>query len=151
MMKMKETVVVFTDHLERQHVLPGQNTSSNKEILVSKTYNQYKYEPRIRKMKINLNEWLSFKCRNIINSDMSLFLKSKIYEQCILTIMMYKFQKYLERNPTRTHQGMERKMVVVTMWNNKQARWKREQSKKEVRKWGYMQILIHINDERWIT
>ncbi len=92
--------------------------------------------------------WSAFGKQNLVmNSNLPLSLKRKVYNKCILPVLTYGsdtwlLTKELERNLRRAPRGMERRMVGITWRDRKRASWIREQTKVE-------DILMTIKNKKW--
>ncbi len=92
--------------------------------------------------------WSAFGKQNLImNSNLPISLKRKVYNQCILPVLMYgsenwRLTKELERKLRSAQRGMERRMLGITWRDRKRASWIREQTKDE-------NILVTIKNKKW--
>ncbi len=92
--------------------------------------------------------WSGFGQQNLVmNSNLSLSLKRKVYNQCILPVLTYgsetwRLTKELERKLKSAQKGMERRMLGITWRDRKRASWTREQTKVE-------DILVTIKNKKW--
>ncbi len=120
------------------------------------------HEKEIRK-RIGMG-WSAFGKKNLVmNSNLPLSLKRKVYNQCILPVLMYgaetwRLTKELERKLRSAQRGMERRMLGITWRDRKQASWIMEQTKDEGivvtiknKKWTWAGYVIRRRDNRWTT
>ncbi len=82
-----------------------------------------------------------------MNNNLPLFLKRKINNQCILSVLRYgsetwRLTKELERKLRSAQRGMERKMLGITWRDRKRALWIREQTKVE-------DMLMTVKNKKW--
>ena len=164
-MNMKKTKVMFNNQLAGQQIRIGKETIERVEEYtclgqtISATPN---HEKEIRK-RIGMG-WSAFGKHGIImNSNMPLSLKRKVYSQCILPVLTYgsktwSLTKELERKLRSAQRGMERKMIGVTLRDRTRASWIREQTKVEdilmtikKKKWTWAGHVMRRTDNRWTT
>ncbi len=92
--------------------------------------------------------WSAFGKQNLImNSNLPLSLKRKVYNQCILPVLTYgsetwRVTKELERKLRSPQRGMERRMLGITWRDKKQTSGIREHTKVE-------DILVTIKNKKW--
>ncbi len=105
------------------------------------------HEKEIRR-RIGLG-WSAFGKQNLVmNSNLPISLKRKVYNQCILPVLKYgsetwRLTKELERKLRSAKRGMERRMLGITWRDRKRALWIRKQTKVE-------DILVTIKNKKWI-
>ncbi len=101
------------------------------------------------------------KLGDIMNSNLPLSLKRRVYNQCVLPVLTYGSEtwhltKEQERKLRSSQRGMERKMLGVTRRDRKRATWIREQTKVEdilttikMREWSWAGHITCRTDNRW--
>ena len=108
--------------------------------------------------------WSAFgKQSSIMKSNLPLSLKRKVYNQCVLPVIIYgsetwSITKHLERKLRSAQRGMERIMLGITWRDKKRASWIRDQTKVEdilttikKRKWSWAGHIYRREDNRWTT
>ncbi len=108
--------------------------------------------------------WSAFGKQNLVmNSNLPLSLKRKVYNQCILPVPTYgaetwRLPKELERKLRSAQRGMERRMLGITWRDRKRASWIREQTKVEDilvtiknKNWTWAGHVMRRRDNRWTT
>ncbi len=106
--------------------------------------------------------WSAFGKQNLVmNSNLPLSLKRKVFNHCILTVLTYgsetwRLTKELERKLRSAQRGMERRMLSITWRDRKRASWTREQTKVEDilvtvknKKWTWAGHVMRRRDNRW--
>ncbi len=106
--------------------------------------------------------WSAFgKVGDVMNSNLPLSLKGKVYNQCVLPILTYgsktwHLTKEQERKLRSARRGMERKMLGITRRHRKRATFIREQTKVgdtlttiKMRKWSWAGHVMRRTDNRW--
>ncbi len=92
------------------------------------------HEKEIRRIGLG---WSSFSKQNLVmNDNLPLSLKRKVYNQCNLPALTYgseiwRLTKKLERKLRSAKRRMERRILGVTWRDKKRALWIREQTKVE--------------------
>ncbi len=137
-MNMKKTKIMYNKHLIGRQIMIGKEAL---ELVEEYTYLAQKvsanpaHDKEIRR-NIGMG-WSVFGKQNLVmNSNLPLSLKRKVYNQCILQVLKYgsetwRLTKELERKLRSTQRGMERKMLGITWRDKKRASWIREQTKVE--------------------
>ncbi len=108
--------------------------------------------------------WSAFGKQNLVmNSNLPLSLKRKVYNHCTLPVLTYgsetwRLTKELERKLRSAQRGMERRMLGITWRDRKRASWIREQTKVEDilktiknKKWTWAGHIMRRRDNRWTT
>ncbi len=118
------------------------------------------HEKEIRRIGMG---WSAFGKQNLVmNSNLPPSLKRKVYNQCILPVLMYGSEtcvtKELERKLRSAQRGMERRMMGIAWREKKRASWTREQTKIEDilmtiknKKWTWAVHVMRRRDNRWTT
>ncbi len=148
-MNMKKTKIMYNKHLTGRQIMIG-----NEALELVKEYKYLGQMVRANpahekeiKRRIGMG-WSAFGKQNLVmNSNLPLSLKRKVYNQCILLVLMYgsetwRFTKKLERKLRSALRAMERRMLGITRRDRKRASWIREQTKVE-------DIQVTIKDKKW--
>ncbi len=148
-MNMKKTKIMYNKHLTRRQIMIGNEAL---ELVEEYTYlgqmviANPAHEKEIRK-RIGMG-WSAFGKHNLVmNSNLPLSMKRKVYNQCIIPVLTYgletwRLTKELERKLRSAQRGMKRKMLGITWRDRKRASWIRELTKVE-------DILVKIKNEKW--
>ncbi len=107
-------------------------------------------------------EWSAFGKQNLVmNSNLPLSLKRKVYNQCILPVLTYgsetwRLTKELETKMRSAQRGMERRMLGITWRDRKRASGIKEHTKVEDipmtiknKKWTWAGRVMQRRDNRW--
>ncbi len=162
-MNMNKAKIMYNKHLIGQQIMIG-----NKALKLVEEYTYLgqmvsanpAHEKEIRR-RIGIG-WSAFGKQNLVmNSNLPLPLKRKVYNQCILPVLTYGSEtwcltKELERKLRSAQRGMERKMLGITWRDKKRASWIREQTKVEDilmtiknKKWTWAGHVMRTCDNRW--
>ncbi len=108
--------------------------------------------------------WSAFGKENLVmNSNLPLSRKRKVYNQCIRPFLTYgsetwRLTKESERKLRRAQRGMERRMLGITWRDKRLTSWVREQTKVEDilmtvknKKWIWAGHVMRRRDNRWTT
>ncbi len=108
--------------------------------------------------------WIAFGKQNLVmNRNLPLSLKRKVYKQCILPVLTYgsetwRLTRELERKLRSAQRGMERRILDITWRDRKRASWIREQTKVEDilmtikdKKLTWAGNIMRRRDNRWTT
>ncbi len=126
-MNMKKTKVKFNNQLAEQQIMIE---SGRIHILGTNSANP----AHDRKIKGRIGiKWTAFgKQGDIMNSNLPLSLKKKVYNQCILPVLTYGSETWhLTKEEERKQRGMEMKMLDITWRDRRRATWIRKQTKVE--------------------
>ena len=109
-------------------------------------HTELSHETEIRR-RISLG-WAAFsKYGDVMNSNISVCLKRKIYNQCVLPVLTYGSEtwgltKKAERKLRTAERKIERIMLGITLRERKRATWIRERTRIE-------DILVTIKKKKW--
>ncbi len=108
--------------------------------------------------------WSAFGKQNLVmNSNLPVSLKRKVYNQCIRPVLTYgpetwRLTKELEIKLRIAQRGKERIMLGITWKDKKRASWIREQTNVEEilrtiknKKWTWAGHVMRRRDNRWTT
>ncbi len=91
-MNMKETKVLFNNQLAGQQIMIGNETLKRVEIYIylGQTVSANPAHDREIKRRIGMG-WTAYRKqhRDIVNNNLPLSLKRKVYNQCILPVITY--------------------------------------------------------------
>ncbi len=147
---MKKTKIMYNKHLIGQEIMIGNGAL---KLVDEYTYlgqmvsANPEHEKEFRR-GIGMG-WSAFGKQNIVmNSNLPLSLKRKVYNQCILPVLTYgsetwRLTKELERKLRSAQRGMNRRMLGITWRDRKQASGIREETKLE-------DIVITIKNKNFI-
>ncbi len=148
-MNMKKTKIMYNKHLTGRQIMIENEAL---ELVEEYTYlglifnANPVHEKEIRR-RIGMG-WSAFGKHNLImNSNLQLSLKRKVYNHSILPVLTYGSETWLltkgfERKLRSAQREMERSMLGITRRDNKQAPWIREQTKVE-------DILMTVKNKKW--
>ncbi len=163
-MNMKKTKIMYNKHLIGRQIM-----IRNKALKLVEEYiylgQMVSANPAHKKEirgRIGMG-WSAFGKQNLVmNSNLPLSLKKKVYNQCILPVLTYGAEtwpltKELERKLRSAQWGMER-MLGITWRDKKRALWIREQTKVgdilmtiKNKKWTWAGHVMRRCDNRWTT
>ncbi len=164
-MNMKKTKIMYNKHLIGRQIM-----IVNEALELAEEYTYLRrmvsanptHAKEIRR-RIGMR-WIAFGKQNLVlNSNLPLSLKRKVYNQCILPVLTYRsetwrFTKELERKLRSAQREMERRMLGVTWRDKKRASCIREQTKVEDilmtiknKKWTWAGHVMRRLDNRWTT
>ncbi len=148
-MNMKKTKILYNKHLTGRQIMIG---SEALELVEEYTYlgqmvsANPAHEKEIRR-RIRMG-WSAFGKQNLVmNSNLPLSMKRKVYNHSILLVLTYgletwRLTKELGRKLRSAQRGMERRMLSIAWRDRKRASWIREQTKVE-------DILVTIKNKKW--
>ena len=162
-MNRKKTKVMFNSFIQPQQIKIDDEAIEVVEDYIYLGQNikaSYDHSREIKR-RIGMG-WSAFgKLNSIMNSKLPLSLKRKVYNQCVLPVLIYgsetwSITKGLERKLRSAQRGMERIMLGITWKDKKTASWIRNQTRVEDilssikrRKWTWAGHVYRRNDNRW--
>ncbi len=147
-MNMKKTKITYNNNLTGRQIMIGNEAL---ELVEEYTYlgqmvsANPAQDKEIRRIGMG---WSAFGKQNLVlNNNLPIFLKRKVYFQCILPVLTYgsetlRLTKELERKLRSAKRLMERRMQSITWRDRKRTSWFREQTKVE-------DILVTIKNKKW--
>ncbi len=163
-MNMKKTKIVYNKHLIGRQIMIGNEAV---ELMEEYTYlgqmvsANPAHEKEIRRIGMG---WRAFDRQSLVmNSNLPLSLKKKVYNQCILPVLTYGSEtwhltKELEGNLRIAQRGMEKRMFGITFRDKKRALCIRELTKVEDilmtiknKAWTWAGHVMRRHDNRWPT
>ncbi len=159
-MNMKKTIIMFNNQLAGQRTIGKGTLKAVEEYrYLGQTVSANPARDREINRRIGMGCTAFVKHGNIMNINLPLSLKRKVYNQCIFPVLTcgtetWHLTKEQKRKLRSAKRGMERKMLGITWRDRKRATWIGEQTKDDniimtiKKKWSWLGHIISRTDNK---
>ena len=162
-MHMGKTKVMFKKFAkEKDIIIENQSIEKVEEYVYVGTLTEMSKKLDIELSRRITAGWKAFwKYKDVLKSELSICMKRKIFNQCILSVLTYGCEtwtstKKINQRLAATQRAMEKSMLGITRRDRKSNKWIREQTKvmdvvEKIRtlKWRRAGHIARMQDNRW--